>query len=91
MTLNYVIKHNYFNNSIQVKFVATDYNLNIHTNNSIIYKSLSNKFMAEKLNKYGMNFCMYYAYAAMQYRLILSTIAKKLNDKINNSIANLYR
>ena len=89
MTLNYVIKHNYSNNSAQVKFVVADYNLNIRTDDSIIYKSLSNEFTAEKHNKYGMNFRMYYANVVMQYRLILSTMAKRLNDKINNSIANL--
>ena len=89
MTLNYVIKHNYSNNSAQVKFVVADYNLNIRTDDSIIYKSLNNEFTAEKHNKYGMNFRMYYVNAVMQYRLILSTMAKRLNDKINNSIANL--
>lgn len=70
ITLNYVIKHNYCDDCVQVKFVAANHNLNIRTDDSIIYKSLSDKFTVEKLNKYGMNFCMYYVYAVMQYCLI---------------------
>lgn len=86
MTLNYVIKHNYFDNLIQTKFAVANY---IRADDSIIYKSLSNEFAAEKFNKYGINFLMHYVYAAISYCLILSTMTKRLNDKINNLITNL--
>lgn len=89
MALNYVIKHNYCNNCAQVKFIVANHHLNIRTDDGIIYKSLNNKFTAEKHNKYGINFRMYYVYAMMQYCLILSARTKRLNNKINNLITNL--